>query len=74
MPLKYVSNFLRSLEMSLVNCKVELIGKWTKHCVLAAPGNDNINNETENIIFTIKDTKLYISVAILLAKNYQKLS
>ena len=60
--------------MSLVNCKVELICKWTKHCVVAAPGNDNINNETENIIFTIKDTKLYIPVAILLAKNYQKLS
>ena len=29
-PLKYVSNFGRSLEMPLINCKVELKLKWTK--------------------------------------------
>ena len=30
-PLKYLSNFWRSLEMSLINCKVELKLKWTKY-------------------------------------------
>ena len=60
--------------MSLINCKDELILKWTKHCVSAAPGNDNINNKTKNIIFTIEDTRLYIPVVIFLAKNNQKLS
>ena len=29
-PLKYLSNFWGSLEMSLINCKVELKLKWTK--------------------------------------------
>ena len=42
-PLKSLSNFWRSLEMPLINCKVELKLKWTKHCVLAATGNDNTN-------------------------------
>ena len=33
-PLKYLSNFWRSLEMSVLNCKVQLKLRWTKHCVL----------------------------------------
>ena len=32
-PLKNLSKFWRSLEMSLINCKVELKLKWAKHCV-----------------------------------------
>ena len=31
--LKYLSNFWRSLEMPLINCKVELKLRWTKYCV-----------------------------------------
>ena len=31
-PLKYLSNFWRSLEIPLINCKVELKLKWTKYC------------------------------------------
>ena len=30
-PLKYLSNFWRSLEMPLVNCKVELSSKWIEN-------------------------------------------
>ena len=44
-PLKYFSNFGRSLE--LINCKVELKLKWTNHWVLPASGNHgdaNSNN------------------------------
>ena len=33
-PLKYLSNFWRSLEMSLINCKVELSLKWYETCLL----------------------------------------
>ena len=32
--LKYLSNFWRSLEMPLINCKVELSLKWIENCVL----------------------------------------
>ena len=33
--LKYLSNFWRSLEMPLINCKVELKLKWKKYCVFS---------------------------------------
>ena len=64
-PLKYLSNFWRLLEIPLINCKVELKLKWTKYCVSTVAGNENEinnNNNANNIIFTIKDTKLYAPV------------
>ena len=33
-PLKYLSNFWRTLEMSLINCEVELILTWSADCVI----------------------------------------
>ena len=33
-PLKYLSNFWRSLKMPLINCKVELKLRWTNHYAL----------------------------------------
>ena len=40
-PLKYLSNFWRSLEMPLINCKVDLKLKWTNYCILSTAGHDN---------------------------------
>ena len=63
--------------MPLINCKVELKLKWIKYCVLSAAGNENVindNDNTNNIIFTIKNTKLYIPVRTLSARDNQKLS
>ena len=68
-PLKYLSNFWRSLEIALLNCKVELQLKWSSYCVLSAVDNDNANDNDDNIIFTIKDTKLYVSVVTLSARD-----
>ena len=50
--------------MRLINWKVEFKLKWTKYCVLSIGGTDNVNgnNDENNIIFTIKDTKLYVPV------------
>ena len=62
--------------MSLINCEVELKFKWTKYCDLSSAGNDNEIANAANanrIIFTIKDTKLHISVVILSSKDHQKL-
>ena len=33
-PLKYLSNFWRTLEMPLINCEVELIMTWSADCVI----------------------------------------
>ena len=37
-PLKSSSNFWRSLEILLINCKVELNLRWTKYSVLSVAG------------------------------------
>ena len=58
-PLKYLSNFWKSLKMSLINCKVELKLQWFNYWVLSAARNDNANDHDDNITFTTKDTKLY---------------
>ena len=33
-PLKYLSSFFRSLEMSLINCKIHLELNWNNNCVM----------------------------------------
>ena len=38
-PLKYLSIFCRKLEIPLINFKIKLKLKWTKHCILATDGN-----------------------------------
>ena len=73
--LKYLSNFWRSLEMTLIICKAELKLKWTKYCVFSSAGPDNINKrDSNNNFFTIIDTKLYVLVVALSARDNQKLS
>ena len=56
-PLKYLSNFFRSLEMPLINCKIHLELEWSKDCVLS-----NVAGDSK---FIIKDTKLYVPVVTL---------
>ena len=54
-PLKYLSNFWRTLEMPLINCEVNLILTWSSTCVLIATNTPN-----QNATFAITDTKLYV--------------
>ena len=74
LPLNYLNNFQRSVELPLSNCKIELKLKWRKYCVLSAAGNDNTNANPNNIILTIKNTKLYVPTVTLKVKDNQKLS
>ena len=60
--------------MSLINCKVELKLELIKCYVLSAAGVDNANPNSNDIIFTIKDTKLYVHVVFLTARANQTLS
>ena len=64
-PLKYLSNFWRSLEMSLINCKVHLELSWTKNCVMS-----NVVGVTT---FKITNTKLYVPIVTSSSKNNAKL-
>ena len=59
--------------MPLINCKLELKLRWARFCVFSVAGTDKANGSNDdNIIFTIKDTKLHISVAA--ARDSQTLS
>ena len=51
MPLQYLSNFWRTLEMPLINCKINLILTSFENCVISP--NTNANQST-----TITDTIL----------------
>ena len=64
-PLRYLSNFWRTLEMPLINCEVNLILTWSKDCV--------ITNSTGERKFAITKTKLYVRVVTLLTKDNEKL-
>ena len=44
-PLKHLSNFWRYLDMSLINCEIELILTWSKSCVLADMTRRNVNTQ-----------------------------
>ena len=63
-PLKYLSNFWRTLEIPLINCEVNLISTWSSTCV--------ITNSTGAGIFAITDTKLYVPVGTLSAQENTK--
>ena len=74
--LKYLSNFWRSLEMPLINCKVELLLKWIENCVLTtAPIGANADaTGADSATFKITDAKLYVPIVTLSSEDNVKLS
>ena len=75
-PLKYLSNFWRSLEMPLINCKIELLLKWIENCVLtsAAIGAKANATDADSATFKITDPKLYVQIVTLSPEDNAKLS
>ena len=65
-PLKYFSNFWRSLEMPLTNCRVYLELKWIEGCIFSSAGN--------TAKFAITDTKLHDPIATLSTKDSTNLA
>ena len=67
-PLKYLSNFWRTLEIPLINCEVELILTWSADCVIIST---NVANQ--NPTFTITETNLHVPVVTLSTQDNAKL-
>ena len=68
-PLKYLSNIWRTLEMTLFNCEVNLILTWwSSTCVIVST-----NAVNQGATFTITDTRLYVSVVTLSTQENTKL-
>ena len=63
-PLKYLSNFWRTLEMPLINCEINLDLNWPKYCVIEA------NNVSTT--FSITDTRIYLPVVTLSTQDNAK--
>ena len=58
-PLKYLSNFWRTIEMCLINCEINLLVTW--------PANYVVSELNRRVTFAIADIKLYVSAAIAIA-------
>ena len=67
-PLKYLSNFWRILEMLLINCEVELILTWSAGCVIIYT---NVAEQVPTIAMT--ETNLYVPVVTLSTQDNAKL-
>ena len=63
-PLTYLSNFRRSLEMPLINCKMHLEINWRKDCAMSTIANTK---------FKITNTKLSVPIVTLSSKDNVKL-
>ena len=63
-PLKYLNNFWRTLEIPLINCEVNLILTWSSTCV--------ITNSNGAGTFAITYTELYVAVVTLSTQENTK--
>ena len=64
-PLKYLGNFWRALNISLISCEVSLELKWDKNCVITSLekrdiGGGNRDNAPTGATLAINDCKLYV--------------
>ena len=60
-PLEYLNNFWRSLEMPIINCKIHLELNWFEDCILSSSGN--------SAKFEITDAKLHVPIVTLSTKD-----
>ena len=53
-PLKYLNNFWRTLEMPLINCEVNLNLTWSKDCVITnSTGEGKLSITVTEFIFQL---------------------
>ena len=67
-PLKYLIDFWKTLEMSLINCVIILGLNWSENCVIVAT-----NVAAQATTISITDTKLYVPDVILSTQNNEEL-
>ena len=58
--------------MLLINSKVALTLRWTKHCVLASASVENTDADSNNIIFTFKKKKKKKKLSKFLSKRLER--
>ena len=61
--LKYLSNFWKTIEMSSIDCEINLVLTWSDKCVLS--------NDKKAKALAITDTKLYVQLQLYQLKIMQ---
>ena len=69
-PLKYLGNFWRALNIPLISCEVSLELKWDRNCIITSLeqrdiGGGNRDNAPTGATLAINDSKLYVPAATL---------
>ena len=77
-PLKYLGNFWRALNIPLISCEVSLELKWDKNCIITSLeqryiGGGNRDNAPTGATLAINDCKLYVPAVPLSKDDYFKL-
>ena len=77
-PLKYLGNFWRALNIQLISCEVSLELKWDKNCVITSLeqgdiGGGNRDNAPTGATLAIDNCKLYVPAVTLSKDDYSKL-
>ena len=72
-PLKYLGNFWRALNIPLISCEASLELKWDKNCVITSLeqidiGGGNRDNAPTDATLAVNDCKLYVP-AVTLSKD-----
>ena len=79
-PLKYLGNFWRALNIPLISCEASLELKWNKNCIITSKeqrqvdaGPPVLNGNPTGATLAIKKCKLYVPVLTLSKDNKIKL-
>ena len=77
-PLKYLGNFWRALNIPLISCEVSLELKWDKNCIITSLeqrdiGGGNRDNAPTGATLSITDCKLYVPSVTLSKDDETKL-
>ena len=81
MPLKYLGNFWRALNIPLISCEVSLELKWDKNCVITSLEQRQVDagpsvvrdNAPTGATLAINDCKLYVPAVTLSKEDKTKL-
>ena len=77
-PLKYLGNFWRALNIPLLSCEVSLELKWDKNCIITSLeqkdiGGGNRDNAPTGAMLAINDCKLYVPAVTVFKDDKIKL-
>ena len=70
-PLKYISNFWRTLKIPLINCEISLQLRWSRNCIILA-GTTNNQNPTIQINVVTLSTQENIKLLKQLESGFKR--